>query len=518
MKVDELKKNIKRVFKGKISITYGMIIALILGAGMYTEVIAATIFYDGAGSTIVANPGDTAINTGTVTFVGDYGMYAETGAEIINKGTIENEGRYGMYAEALVFGDDSDITATSTAINRGTIMNFGQSGDDGMEADAKAIGYGQGDTTAISTATNRGTIMNFGKEYGDCGMDADAKAIGHGQGDTTAISTVTNYGTINNHGYDDYTYTGWWGMKADAEAIGYGQGDTTAISTATNYGIIQNEGAPSDVWPSGEYGMEAYTEAMGYGQGDTTAISTITNYGTIKNSGNYGMSAEVLAYRYVVDGTAISTATNYGIIENGGDYGMRAYANVRSFGNFSTTSTAINYGTIENGGNFRMYAMGIGYGEVRVEAINEGELDTGFDGTSWHYEPDGDGYVVMIGTNRASITNNGTIDVDHDYGIAMYVDGGADAVNNGTINLNGKNGIGMYATGEGSTIENYGEIHLYKKVEDNSYQTPGDTAGTNPALPAYTITNGMDSKGNIGMKIENGARMINRGQIVFGKE
>ena len=206
------------------------------------------------------------------------------------------------------------------------------------------------------------------------------------------------------------------------------------------------------------------------------------------------------------------TANNYGNIMNSGDYGM--YITPSSYyGRYVTSnSMVINEieGTITNGGNYRMYAK-VG------EAINRGTLDTGFNGKSFE-----DGYRVMGGTVftdysgtvhtdiTGTIINEGTIEVNHNYGVAMYVDSGATAVNEGTINLNRKNGIGMYATGTGSTIENRGKIYLSGSVDTASKnnQTDWETA---PAI------NGMDSKGNIGMKIENGATMINKGQIVFGK-
>ena len=87
----------------------------------------------------------------------------------------------------------------------------------------------------------------------------------------------------------------------------------------------------------------------------------------------------------------------------------------------------------------------------------------------------------------------------------------------GIINLNGENGIGMKARGKGATIENRGTINLSGSIstlpiaanEYNDNHQTGDTAVSNISFI------GRDNKGNIGMKVEDGAKMINKGKITF---
>jgi len=113
---------------------------------------------------------------------------------------------------------------------------------------------------------------------------------------------------------------------------------------------------------------------------------------------------------------------------------------------------------------------------------------------------------------NSRVKNSGTININFENGIGMSAEGGATAINGdtGKINLNSSNGIGMYATGEGSTIENSGTIYL-----SGSEATPSRTA--EEIATSGEMINGKDTKDNIGMKIENGARMINKGHITFGK-
>ena len=219
------------------------------------------------------------------------------------------------------------------------------------------------------------------------------------------------------------------GIVENTGAIGMGSNQPG--SEAINEGIIRNTGA---------IGMRALN--------DSEAI----NRGTIENGGEYGMIA--------VNGGKVTNEEG-GIIENNGPNGM---------GSSFSGSEAINRGIIRNSEDFGMYSLGGGtvineemgrienIGNYRMlafdsdsEAINRGTLNTRFGG-----------YIVMLGNEGATITNEGTIDVNHNNGIGMRAINGATAINasGGVINLNGSNDIGMNADGTGSEAINQGTINL----------------------------------------------------------
>jgi hypothetical protein len=172
-----------------------------------------------------------------------------------------------------------------------------------------------------------------------------------------------------------------------------------------------------------------------------------------------------------------------------------------------TDSTAAMYSDIDN-------TTLINDGEIIINGTESGGVVL----ESSYSEGINNGGITVNGSNGAgmigdgigtTITNeaDGTINIVGNNGYGMAVSNGATAINEGTINIDGMNGVGMYAEGDGSTIENNGTIYLPGTVT-GSYLTDGQTALTE------SISNGSDDDNNTGMKIVNGATMINRGQIV----
>jgi len=119
--------------------------------------------------------------------------------------------------------------------------------------------------------------------------------------------------------------------------------------------------------------------------------------------------------------------------------------------------------------------------------------------------------IVVAGANSIA-TNEGTINVNQSYSMGMYATSGATVINNGAINLNDYYGIGISGEGTGTTIENHGTINL-----SGTEVMPGYSTDEYAPISDEFILNGVDSKGNVGMAIRDGARMINSGQIIFGK-
>lgn len=370
--------------------------------------------------------GSTALNRGTVSNGGNYGMSASFGGQVLNEAMVSNDGEKGMSA------DNGGII-----INKGTVSNKGING-------MYASGVG-------STALNRGTVSNTG-EYGMASLSGGkilnegtiSNDGNYGMYAGNVGSTANNRGTISNKGSNGMIAIHGGTVLNEATVSNEGTQGMYAEgsgSIATNRGVVSN---------TSDYGMYSTNEGQ------------IINEGSVSNSGRFGMHA-----------ISNSTATNKGVISNKGDYGL--YARIGS--------TAVNEaeGTISNTGNVRMHAENSNTnGEAGSTAINKGILETGFNN-----------YTVMSARgNKSEIINEGTIAVDHDNSIGMYVSDGADAINTGEIYLNASNGTAIKAADATSTITNSGKIIL-----------------------SGTLTGTEDDKNNKAFDL-NGATLINTGTVV----
>lgn len=439
--------------------------------------------------------GSTALNKNKISNGGNYGMSAEgRGSKAFNRGNISNKENYGISA---VFGGqilneaggivanakDYGVSASgkgSTALNRGTVSN---GGDYGMSA------------SSGGQVLNEGTIRNTGEK----GMAASNEGIIINKGTVSnkningmyasgAGSTALNRGTVSNTGeYGMASLSGGRILNEGAVSnVGsYGMYASGIGSTANNRGTISNKGSNgmiaihggtvlNEATVSNEGSLGMYAEGNG---------STATNRGVVSNTSDYGMystnGGQVLnegtvsnSSRFGMLAISNGTATNKGVISNTGDDGM--YARIGS--------AVINEaeGTIRNTGNVRMHAEN-SIGEAGSKAINRGTLETGFAN-----------YTVMSARgDKSEIINEGTIAVDHDNSIGMYVWEGSAAVNSGEIYLNASNGTAIKAADATSTIINSGKIILSGTL------TGADT----------------DDKNNKAFDL-NGATLINTGTVV----
>jgi len=385
--------------------------------------------------------GSTALNRGTVSTEGNYGMSASFGGQVLNEAMVSNGGEKGMSA------DNGGII-----INKGTVSNKGING-------MYASGIG-------STALNRGTVSNT-SEYGMASLSG---------------GRILNEGTISNGG--NYgMYAGSGGSTANNRGTISNKGSNGMI--AIHGGIVVNESTVSN---EGNYGM--YAEGSG---------STATNRGIVSNTSDYGMystsEGEILnegsignSGRFGMLAISNGMATNKGVISNKGDDGM--YARIGS--------TVVNEaeGTISNTGNVRMHAENSNTnGEAGSTAINKGILETGFDN-----------YTVMSARgDKSKIINEGTIAVDHDNSIGMYVWEGAAAVNNGEIYLNASNGTAIKAADATSTITNDGKIYLGTGTGNKAFDLNGAT---------LVNTGTVVSDGTVNLKAVDGKFVIGTGGTI----
>jgi hypothetical protein len=427
-------------------------LSTVLGTGMY-----------------VSGSGNSGINNGAIIVGslepyeewgnGGIGMYAENGGSIRNSSSgiinIGGDTGYGMFVSGI----------GSTAVNEGDINV-----DSDNSIAMKVVNGG----TAVNASTG---IINLN---GSSGIGMHAEGIN---------STIKNYGTINLSGIEvipgystDEEYAsitgfvnngidskGNIGMKIEngAKMINRGQ----IIFEQSNINVRTNpEGSTITVTESETAGMEYLStddeiindgiilveadEAVGiYSEFDN---STITNNGEITVDGAYSGGI-------ILDGSASNGINNNLITVN--------------------VNYSVGIGVFAN-------SVGINNGEIIVNSI-------------WIYG--------MIADSGGTIINEGTINISGEISDAMDAYDGATAINNGTINLNASYGVGMAGIGTGTTIENNGTIYLSGTEDEPGYSTDEEYV----PISDY-IFNGIDSKNNIGMAIEDGAIMINRGQIIFG--
>ena len=387
-----------------------------------------------------------AINNGTITlsgknpqsdkFVSTIGMASISGRKLIN----ETNGKI----VAKVNNSTAMLVENSSAINNGLIELMGNS-NEGISGASNSnitnngtIIIGGSDSSGIrvvegATATNEknATISITGDEsIGMKAKDSDSKILNKGTinvggndsaamygyskiSDKTLLEDViklatTNEGTIN------ITGTNSRGIDVTAE-------NRTDKDTWGFVGV-NNEGATINVGGSGNTGM--------FGNN-----SDVVNYGNIDVTGenSFGMMT-----------TGLSFADNKGVITVTGENSVGMLA--ENGGRVTNGEEDRNVGVINvNGkGSYAMKADGFG-----SKALNEigGTINVGANASGG-----------MLATNGATISNEGTINIDSSHGLT------ADT----------KVGFALQTQGEGSTIINTGTI--------NADGTVTVTSGTNYVL------------------------------------
>ena len=430
---------------------------------------------------------------------GGRGMRAREGATIANEktGTISGTLRQGMYAEGK----------ESSAVNNGKInlleMKYTDTytDKDGIVHSSPKTNGGIGMEAREGATITNGKIGTISGNI-ETGMYADGKE-----------SSAVNDGSISSSGINwTSTYTDENGITQTSLII---SGET---GMETDGGSIINNGSISGAIEEGMYADEKGSTGVNNGSISSSGVKWTNTYtGKDGREETYkGINGATGMKTY--DGSIINNGNIFGTIEEGmGAYGEGSEAlnnGEISFDKFINKNTYVNMdGTIKVDESMKGTAMHAYNGATVINGesgVISGALVTGMSAESTGYDENGQS------TSMKSIAKNfGTININGENGIGMKALSGATAINEetGIINLNGSNGIGMYATGEKSTIENRGKIYLSgsEVIFSSDSQTAEDIA-TN-----VEMINGKDSKGNIGMKIDSGARMINKGHIVFGK-
>ena len=336
-------------------------------------------------------------NTGTITMgSSSTGMYSEgsTSQGVTNAGTITSNGTASV---GLLFKPATTLVAGTVLENTGTIT-LGDS----------SVGLYGSNTATNYTTSNSGTITVGNNGIAMFGYASDVTG-----------GTIT----VGDKGVGVYSQAG--NVNLTGGNIVTGANEAVAVYTVGSGQTITNSGTTFTLGDS--------SVAIANAGSGNTINSTVgsANLGT----GNI--------YIYSNDSTGTVTNSTNLTSTNGGNYGIYSAGNVTNTGN-------MNFGTGE--GNVGIYSIGGG------TATNNGGVITigGSNPSSNLYSI---GMAAGYGTtDTGHVVNNGTINVNGDYGIGMYASGtGSTATNTGNIVLNGNNTTGIYAD-NGAAAVNTGSI------------------------------------------------------------
>ena len=486
----------------------------------------------GTEDSVIENNGDiTVIGKDTEDYNRSFGINANVTASVTNTGDI-----YVSSIQSNVLGEGS---ANSAGINLDNVGEFLNSGSVTAYAEAvndspEAVGLdiNNWDYQGISNAINSGSIeVSVLGKYVYSGLEehynyVDAEGVSlYGEG---INFTTSEGGEIK---------VSAAGEKSSVEAVGI---DADTISTLKNLGEIvvtsTNDGYKTIIgeYDDGNGNLISYENTQGSANATGINMYNVSNF---ENTGTINSTAEnstegsdsgeskavgIYAGSYFSDEESPVSLTGI----NSGKI------NVSATGSYGGVQTEDIYGDytwargliLDVSGSF----INSESGEITVNATDDNQTADAQGvylnnwNTSGNLSFENRGIITVTGDITHGVTasgsnvttsNYGEISIYGNSGYGMGAYNGATAINadTGTINLMGSNGVGMYATGSGSTIENRGTIYLSgsQVASSDNYQTDWETTET-------AIVNGMDNKGNMGMKIENGAKMINKGKIVFG--
>ena len=409
-------------------------------------------------------------NTGTITMgSSSTGMYSEgsTSQGVTNAGTITSNGTASV---GLLFKPATTLVAGTVLENTGTIT-LGDS----------SVGLYGSNTATNYTTSNSGTITVGNNGIAMFGYASDVTG-----------GTIT----VGDKGVGVYSQAG--NVNLTGGNIVTGANEAVAVYTVGSGQTITNSGTTFTLGVSSVAIVNAGT--------GNTINSTV---------GNVNLGTKNI-YIYSNDSTGtVNNSTNLTSI-NGGNYGIYSAGTVTNTGN-------MNFGTGK--GNVGIYSIGGG------TATNNGGVITigGSNPSSNLYSI---GMAAGYGTtDTGHVTNNGTINVNGDYGIGMYASGaGSTATNTGNIVLNGNNTTGIYADngaaavntgsistgsgsysnvvgvylGQGSTLNNTGSITINGANGVGVYLKGGTIANygnitvngsSNPNDTVYTFTTPPTGKG-----------------------
>ena len=426
------------------------------------------------------------INSGNINLSGanSTGIYGKF-AEIIN----ETTGTMNVGAtSAAIYG-----TTDSKLENKGT-MNLGANSVGIFSKGDTAAGYVIGGNTYKGSVSNSGTIASTGKAIGvtyngtGAGVtdtritnDTTGKINLAGEGSVGIYGLGSNYNILNKGeitlgNSSNISTSPNVGVYTAVETVSIKNDGTGKITAGNNsvgaYGYDIENGGNVTV---GDNGVAIYSKRKAGGPSTVTNTGNVTvgaNNATalfLENGGNLNLNA----------GTLNVGAGSYGVVAIGNDsftYNNNAAVNV-NLGNGSTyfysnnpttnftNNVALNttskgvygistVGTVTNSANFTLgdESVGVLYNGTGT-AKNTANIRVG------NSDVENENYAIGMATKTGTIENDstGTITVGSS-GIGLFADGAnSKAINRGTINLNGDKAMGMYLD-NGAQGVNYGTI------------------------------------------------------------
>ena len=362
------------------------------------------LYYDDArnGTVTIEN----LINNGTITSAGNNSVAMSYNHIGLNVTTFENTGTINFTGDQntgmFATGNPGYNTKNSGTITMGNSASLNNPN----------VALYTDDVTNTTKLTNTGTIATGDNTIGIYGNQAENSGnITVGDG---AIAIYSQQGNVDLNG----------------GTIKLGGNEAVGVYTVGSSQIVTNNGTNFDIAGT-SYGF------VNVGSGNT--INSIVPNITLGND---------VVYIYSNDTAGVVTnSTN--LLANGGEnYGIYSAGTVTNTGN-------INFGT--GTGNVGIYSIKGGTATNNSATITVGASNPG--GNSYSI-----GMAAGYGTvDTGNVINNGTINVNGDYGIGMYASGDlgsgnkSTATNNGNIVLNGNNTIGIYAD-NGAEAINSGSI------------------------------------------------------------
>ena len=477
-----------------------------------------TINLSGANSTAIYGKFAEIANkpTGTIS-VGDgsAALYGTTDSKIENEGTINlGENSVGIFSK----GDTAAGYTVGTNTYKGSVVNSGTITSTGKAIGITYNGDGSGATDTRVTNDTAGKINLAGEgSVGIYGLGSNYHILNKGEitlGDSTNISTNPNVGI--------YTAVESVSIKNDTTGK-----ITTGKESVGAYGYdIENTG---DI-TVGDNGVGIYSKRKSTGPSTVTSTGNITvgnNDSTgifLENGGNLNLTAGNLnvgdnSYGVVAIGNDSFNYTNNAAVNVSLGEGSTYFYSSNPTTNF-TNNIALNTtnkrvygistaGTVTNAANFTLgdESVGVLYTGTGT-ATNTANITVG------NSDVDNQNYAIGMATKTGTVENaaGGTITVGSS-GIGLFADGSnAKAINRGTINLNGDAAMGMYLD-NGAQGTNYGTIiangtakEVIGVVVQNNAQLVNESSG---------VININSQDGYAFFKAKGGT-VVNRGTITLG--
>ena len=477
-----------------------------------------TINLSGANSTAIYGKFAEIANksTGTIS-VGDgsAALYGTTDSKIENEGTINlGSNSVGIFSK----GDTAAGYTVGTNTYKGSVVNSGTITSTGKAIGITYNGDGSGATDTRVTNETAGKINLAGEgSVGIYGLGSNYHILNKGEitlGDSSNISTNPNVGI--------YTAVESVSIKNDANAK-----ITTGKESVGAYGYdIENAG---DI-TVGDNGVGIYSKRKSTGPSTVTSTGNITvgnNDSTgifLENGGNLNLTAGNLnvgdnSYGVVAIGNDSFNYTNNAAVNVSLGEGSTYFYSSNPTTNF-TNNIALNTtnkrvygistaGTVTNAANFTLgdESVGVLYTGTGT-ATNTANITVG------NSDVDNQNYAIGMATKTGTVENaaGGTITVGSS-GIGLFADGSnAKAINRGTINLNGDAAMGMYLD-NGAQGTNYGTIiangtakEVIGVVVQNNAQLVNESSG---------VININSQDGYAFFKAKGGT-VVNRGTITLG--